>query len=526
MPKSMTHLVQAVAVSATAFFVGCGNSSLPAGGGSGPPPPAGTEKLTVVVLVVDSLMPDEIGPSTPNLDALKAAGTFYPESRAMFSAETIPNHVAMMTGVVPARNGIPTNNFIDFLAEPEPEERDLSLPEELTANTLFTWLKQECVSSGTAPELRVGAVLSKKYLYEIFEGDAANAERANRNPRVNNLQPDEYWDPTSSPAYLPSPDEHTVDAATMQEVLARLPGVDFMFVNLGDVDRAAHAFDQIGRTAVLPATDTQVGLLVQQLQDAGRWANTVMIVVSDHGMDFSLNNPLGAVSTQPTLDALGACFAPMTAVQNGGTNSLVINDRSVPLADQQTALRATRACLLGEQDCASLCAGTTRPANADGVVAAWYTRDDAQDPAGNMPASIRSRHPNLGDLVLVAADGVKFSEPNLSGNAIPGNHGHLETIHNTMLVTGGVPWLKSGNVVAPSIADPGPLERLPEQSENIDVAATVAWLFGLQLSAGDFPDGQGFDGRVLGEAFSQFDGNPDPAPPSNCGFLPEAAPGQ
>lgn len=480
----------------------------------------------MVVLVVDSLMPDEIGPNTPNLDALKAAGTFYAESRAMFSAETIPNHVAMMTGVVPERSGIPTNNFIDFLADPEPEERDLSLPEELTANTLFTWLKQECVSSGAAPDLRVGAVLSKKYLYEIFEGDAANPARENRNPQVNNLQPDEYWDPTSSPAYLPSPDEHTVDAATMQEVLSRLPNVDFMFVNLGDVDRAAHAFDLAGRNAALPATDTQVGLLVQQLQDDGRWPNTVMIVVSDHGMDFSLNNPLGAVSTQPTLDALGACFAPMTAVQNGGTNSLVITDRSLPLATRQASLRAARACLLGEQDCNALCAGATRPANADGIVAAWYTQDDSLDPAGTMPASIRSRHPNLGDLVLVADESVKFSEPNLSGNPIPGNHGHLVTIHNTMLVTGGVSWIKAANEVAPSIASPGPLDRLPEQAENIDVAATVAWLFGLQLSASDFPDAQGFDGRVLGEAFSQFDANPNPVPPSNCGFLPAAAPGQ
>ena len=96
-----------VAFAITAFLFGCGQSPSPAGSAPLPEPPSGdAQKLTVVVAVVDSLMPDEIGANTPNLSDLKANGTFYSESRAMFSAETIPNHVAMMTGVVPARNGI------------------------------------------------------------------------------------------------------------------------------------------------------------------------------------------------------------------------------------------------------------------------------------------------------------------------------------------------------------------------------------------------------------------------------------
>lgn len=492
----------------------CGNSGSPAPSGGGVTPAPGSEQLTVAVVVVDSLMPDEITAATPNLQALKAGGTFYAESRSVFSAETIPNHVAMMTGVYPARNGIVTNNFLDFGVTPV-EERDLSVPEELTANTLFTWIKQQCVDSGINPDIRTAATLSKKYLFEVFEGDAANPARANRNPRVNNVAPDTHWDPRSSPLYLPSPDEHTPDLPTMQQALTQLPGADFIFINLGDVDRSAHAAGPVPRAAVLSATDAQIGQLVDALETSGRWANTVMFLVSDHGMDFSL--PISFISTQSTLDALGSCFAPMQAVDNGGTNSIYVTDRSLPLADRRAALRAARACLLGTADCNTLCAGASRPLNAANIESAWYTTDDAGDAAGNMPANTVSRHPNLGDLVLAAVPGFRFSEPNGAGNPIPGNHGHPVTLHNTFLVTGGSPWVKKGVTIAPSVPAPALLDRLPEQSENVDIAPTVNWLLGLGIRGRDFPEGSGFDGRILKEAFTPFDASANAPSPTVCG---------
>lgn len=477
----------------------------------------GSQRLTVVVLVVDSLMPEEITAATPNLNALKAGGTFYTESRSVFIAETIPNHVAMMTGVYPSRSGIVSNEWLDFSVDP-PEEKDLSQPEKLRARTLFTWIKGRCGG------VRTGATLSKKYLYEIFAGDAADPARANDDPDVFNLPPDSYWNPQDSDAYLPSPSEHTPDAPTMEQALTQLPDVDFFFINLGDVDRLAHASGADARNAALTDADAQVGRLVTALQDAGRWERTVLFLVSDHGMDYSPPGPAAAISTQGTLDALGACFEPMVAMAGGeGADSLYVLDRAAPLADRQAALRAARGCLMGTADCATLCAGATRPANADNIAVAWYNVDDALDPAGTMPASVRSRDVNGGDLILAAGDGGKFAEPDL-GNAngqIPGNHGHPETLRSTFLIAGGSPWVKKGQVIAPSSASPGLLDRLPEQSETIDVAPTVAWLLGLDLQAAEFPDypGQanGFDGRILKEAFAQFDGNPDAEPPSVCG---------
>ena len=510
-------------MNATWRAMACGAvATLAAACGRSDAPPLGPDTLTVVVVVVDSLMPHEVA-LMPQLDALRAQGTFYEQSRSIFIAETIPNHVAMMTGVYPSRSGIFSNDYLDFTVDP-PEEFDLSAPEKLTANTLFTWIDRYCGSGQR--KVRTGATLSKKYLYEVFAGDAANPDRANERPGVFNVQPDTYWNPQDSDAYIPSPSEHTPDPFTMEQALTQLPDSDFLFINLGDVDRLAHASGEQARASALAEADAQVGNLVQALQDAGRWDDTVLIVLSDHGMDYSPAGPANAISTQATLDALGACVEPMQAIVSGeGSESIYVLDRGAPLSARQQALRAARACLLGTADCATLCPGATRPVNAASIATAWYNRDDAADPAGSPPASLQSRHPGAGDLVLTAGDGYKFAEPNAldSSGQIPGNHGHPVTFHNTLLVAGGSPWVRRGQSVAPSVSPPDPLttewflERLPEQAETIDVAPTVAWLLGLDIPAWEFPDAEGFDGRVLGEAFVQFEGNANPTPPTTCG---------
>ncbi len=514
MPLKNRFLNSALLGALTAGLGACGSSDPAGDAGS---PALGAEKLSVVVLVIDSLMPSDIGLQTPTLSGLIADGTFYPESRSVFAAETIPNHVAMMTGVYPERSGITGNNFIDFDDPAGPTDKDLSLPEKLTAKTLFTFINEQCRGSGINPDIRHGATLSKKYLYEVFAGDDADPERQNDDPAVFNVAPDTHWDPTTSPLYIGPLFEYTPDRPTMQQALAQLPDADFFFVNLGSVDRNAHAFGAAGRGLQLLETDSLVQQMVDALKTSGRWDHTVMLVVSDHGMDFTLPGPLQSVTVQPTLDALGACYAPMQAVQGGGTDSIYVTDRSLPDDQKREALHAARSCLMGLADCDTLCAGASRPTNAADIVYAWYTQDDPTDPTGNMPDSIRSQHPNFGDLVLVASDGLKFSDPTPLSNPIPGNHGQIATIHNFMLVTGGSPWVKKGLTVTPSVPSPDLLDRLPEQSETIDVAPTVAWLLGLGLKASDFPDGKTYDGRVLSQAFVQFDGASNPASPTVCG---------
>ena len=47
----------------------------------------------------------------PTLSSLRARGNWYEQARAVFPAETLPNHVAMMTGVRPQRNGVIGNQY-------------------------------------------------------------------------------------------------------------------------------------------------------------------------------------------------------------------------------------------------------------------------------------------------------------------------------------------------------------------------------------------------------------------------------
>src|SRR3712207_4604871 len=76
------------------------------------PPADSGDPLRVYVLVLDGLRPQEVTPELmPNLSFLRERGTWYEQARAVYVAETLPNHAAMMTGMLPGRNGIVSNDF-------------------------------------------------------------------------------------------------------------------------------------------------------------------------------------------------------------------------------------------------------------------------------------------------------------------------------------------------------------------------------------------------------------------------------
>lgn len=479
--KRLTVLAALVAI--PGLLAGCGGGSGSgivgdqnngSGGASGD-----ESQLTILVIVIDSLMPDEIGAAltpTPTLVSLRETGTFYNESRSVFSAETIPNHVAMMTGAYPGTNGIPTNTY--WNRQGEVEDVDLSLPTEVEVDNLFTRIKNEC------PDLRTAAIMSKDYLYEVFSGCGFSGTDCGRN-----TEPDSHFDPTADPTFLPSPAGLTPDLTTMGAALSALPDADFMFVNLGQVDRSGHA-DETGvlgvpllRNTVLLDTDIRIGMLVDELKAQGRWENTIMFIVSDHGMDWS--QPLDFINAQSTLDGIGG----LAAIQSGGTDSIYLTDQSErgTVAGNQR-LKQARDALLA----------------VNGIANVWYTFPNPEDPGDEKVLSsvFNSAHENMGDMVLSAEDNFRFSDPGPQDNPIPGNHGHEVTLHNTFMISGGASFIQQQTIA--ELDEPvSHLERRPGQSENVDVAPTVAWLLGMSQS--------GFEGRVLNEAFSVG------SSPSNCG---------
>ena len=374
----------------------------------------------VYVLVVDGCRPDEIDETlTPRMYALRAGGTHYPNARSLPVTETIPNHTMMMAGMRPDRTGVPANSVYD---RSEQAVRDLDRPSDLRAPTVLERLP----SLG----LTTASVLSKEYLHGIF-GNRATYR----------------WEPFPVvPVSGHAPDQLTMDAA-----LAMLRDADpaMMFINLGDCDRVGHA-DITGttlaaaRSAALACADGQVGRFVDELQSSGRWAESVVVVLADHAMDWSY--PDKVVCLTSVLDADPRLAGRVQAVQNGGADLLYWTG---PAAQRDQAVRRMRVLASG----------------VEGVLSV------------HEPGALRLG-PEAGDLVAYCRAGWRFSEPQPVSNPIPGNHGHPATEPIPFFVAGGSP------LVAPDVVSSRAVSA-------VDVAPTVGSVFGLPA-----PDG-GYDGSAL-----------------------------
>jgi arylsulfatase A-like enzyme len=65
-------------------------------------------RRNVLLVTIDTLRPDAIGPGTPALAAFLAEATHFPRARTP-APLTLPAHVSMFTGLLPARHGIHDN---------------------------------------------------------------------------------------------------------------------------------------------------------------------------------------------------------------------------------------------------------------------------------------------------------------------------------------------------------------------------------------------------------------------------------
>lgn len=382
--------------------------------GRGRPTRGGTRRTRrAYVLVIDGCRPDELDQGlTPRLQALRDGGLAYPRATSLPVAETIPNHVMMMTGMRPDRTGVPANQVLDLR---EDVIRDLDRPTDIKVTTIIERMN--------ARGLRTGTVLSKDYLYGIF------GERAGRR-----------WEPFP---LLPLTD-HAPDQATMRAATEMLDDYDphLMFVNLGDIDRFGHS-DPTGplglkvlRRTALVDTDVLIGRFVDRLKATGRWESSMVVVLADHSMDWSV--PTSTITMTPRLAVDPFLAGRVTVVQNGGAELVYWRGPT----DQRTeAVRRIQA----------VAAGTP------GVLEAR----DRTDPALRLG-------PEAGDVVLYCQAGWRFSDPQpLLSNPIPGNHGHPATYPIPFFIGGGHP-------------DVARRRSSPALAATVDVAPTVADFFGIR----------------------------------------------
>lgn len=383
------------------------------------------QPVRAYVLVVDGCRPDEITPAlTPRLAALRAGGTSYPAARSLPVMETIPNHVMMMTGARPDRTGVPANRIFD---RAEGIQRNLDRPSDLRFPTVLERLNASGRTTGT--------VLSKEYLYGIF-GDRATFR----------------WEPAP---VLPATG-HAPDAATLDALIAMVDAADpdMVFANLGDVDRLGHSdlsgtTLQVARAAALASTDAQVGRFLDHLVETGKWDTSVVFVLADHSMDWSI--PTNVISVDLILREREDLRSQLVIAQNGGADLLY-----------WTGPAAARSSCLAE---------VSRLVSAHPGVLAVAD-----------PASLRLG-PEAGDLVATCKAGWRFADPYLASNPIPGNHGHPATEPIPFFIGGGSPLVRRGAVSS-------------EQARTVDIAPTLGYLFGVGAPAG------GYDGTQRTSAFT------------------------
>ncbi len=399
-------------------FAVTGGATVAISGAAGAPwaSAAARSERRVYVLVTDGLRPDEItADCTPTLHGLREGGTWYPNARSLPIMETLPNHVMMMTGVRPDRNGVPANKIYDRGLG---EVRDMDQPSDITVPTVIERINARGMTTGT--------VLSKDYLYGVF-GDRATYR----------------WEPKPlMPITDHAPDGYTYDALVKMVDEA---DPNLVFVNFGDIDRVGHA--DLGGTINLPAlryaalanTDRLVGDFVDHLKAKGTWEQSTIIVLADHSMDWSFGHrviSLGApIWWETTLRGR------VEIAQNGGADCLYWTG---PAADRAAGLKRLRELVLEQ----------------DGVLSV-HTPDELR--LGD----------RAGDLIAYCKAGWRFSDPTVFDNPIPGNHGHPVTAPIPFLIAGGSSQLRPGartavahtTDVAPTV---GALLGLPDRSRWYD----------------------------------------------------------
>jgi len=421
-PVTRRAVLGGAAVAAGALAMGVGPGVAAAGTTRAASAPAG---LDVHVLVVDGCRPDEVAAGRmPTVSSLAALGSSYTSARAVDVAETIPNHVAMMTGVLPARSGVPANSVYD---RGEGVVRDLDRPSDLLVPTLLERLPAE-------RGVRTASILSKNYLYGVF-GTRASYR----------------WKPEPLlPLTAHAPDQSTMNAL-LSALAVQQPRMTF--TNLGDVDRVGHAdlsgtSLRLARTAALTATDAQLARFVQALRSSGAWQRSVVVVLADHSMDWSL--PTALIGLAGVLDRDPQLTGNVKVAQNGGADLLYwtgsATRRSAAVARMRSLASATPGVL------------SVQPPSELGLGA------------------------QAGDLVAFCKPGWRFADPTPLSNPIPGNHGHPTTRPIPFVISGGHPRVRRGLT-----------HSLPVST--MDVAPTVAWLLGLRAPGG------GWDGAARTEAF-------------------------
>ena len=425
----------------------------------------------VVLIVVDGLDAREVTEDVmPGLTRAWRSSPWCPgtESLASMPTRTNSNHATLITGVHPEVHGITGNAVWDRQAA---RVRKLGVATDLQAETIFT------LAHRAGRGLRTAAAVGKPKLGAMFAGDGARQ-----------LGPDELWDArTASDSARDEVTGYAYDGTTVAAARALIEhgGVDFLFVNLSDVDRVSHGFGPRSQQAVETRrrTDAALSGFLDWLATRPDWSTTTVVVTADHGFD-TVETPVRFG------DALAAAhMRGFEVVGDGGTGHVYLTNSTRP-----------------ERDAAKLAAARQLALASADVAEAFYVRRNVADGGDRFTAAVlhpdwHLSHERAGDLVLIAKPGRVFVDGSVEETKLPGNHGGPGERRVPALVVTGAPPLEQS-----ACGDVTPA----------DLGRTLQWCLGLPEAAR--LDGEAIPGADRGHVLPGLCTSPTPLPSPSAGL--------
>lgn len=417
----------------------------------------------VIVISIDGLppaaymRPEPLGLRVPTLRDMRAHGAYSDGVIPVFPSLTYPIHTSMVTGVQPRTHGIHTNYAWD------PHKRNDYgwnwYAESIRAPTIWQVTANSALSTALIHwPVTVGA--DAEFLVPDFWRTSTRRDLAlTRSVSTKGLLDRvEQRFPGFYDAYKPwKPSDRSVVEIAIDVFEQATPAL--MLLHTLEVDSAQHQYGPWSQQAKekIEEADRQLARLIQAIKSTGRWSQTILVVVSDHGFapvsrGIRLAHLFATLDLTPNVSETQPPSWKATFVANGGQAYVYVADEH----DVETKERLRQA--LNEI--------SNRP---DGGIARVYERDDIQALQGDPTAF----------LALAAADGYWFSSR--GGDTLhfdsktKGHHGYppdRPAMRASMLVYG------------PSVA-PGAIQG----ARAIDLAPTIADWLGVSMPTAE--------GRVL-----------------------------
>ncbi|MGH3487410.1 MAG: sulfatase family protein [Actinopolymorphaceae bacterium] len=253
----------------------------------------------IVILAVDTLRPDHLGcygygrPTSPAIDALAAESVVFDHAYAA-GIPTTPSFTTLLSGLHPYRHGIVTHPAHAQL------DADVRLLPQLAKESGYLTVALDNLvvqGSGKGTWFARGYDHYSGFLYAPFGNQStqltdralAFVNEAADKPLLLFIH---YWDPHTPYGPLPPYDtmHYDPDAGSdvdMKQVRKIHP--DYYDAFLSDMDLRHpddYAYVLAQYDGEISQVDHQIGRLVEGLEASGRWDNTVLLLMSDHGECF------------------------------------------------------------------------------------------------------------------------------------------------------------------------------------------------------------------------------------------------